>query len=152
MDYVASALAGAGRRQLTQVILKLVQLRGLRLDGLRRRGDTQTSVNQQGSTDQRTRKATVILRTQRLPRLLIALEDLTTNTCPTCVGRTTPAGLWARKLEPEGDKPGGHSRTDSELQCFAGKKGAYLSAIGNSEAVMSLASPRNGRGEHPWPR
>ena len=71
VDYVASALAGAWRRQVTQVVLKLVHVRGLRIDGLRRCGDTQTSVNQQGSTDQRTRKATVILRTQLLPRLLV---------------------------------------------------------------------------------
>jgi hypothetical protein len=44
-----------------------VQLLLLGPDGLCRRGDTQTPINQQGSTDHRTPESAVILRTQWTP-------------------------------------------------------------------------------------
>jgi hypothetical protein len=55
------------RFQVAHIFLELVQLRLLGGDGLRRRGDTQTPINQQGSTDHRTPESAVILRTQWIP-------------------------------------------------------------------------------------
>jgi len=52
------------RFQVAHSFLALVQLLLLGPDGLRRRGDTQTPINQQGSTDHRTPESAVILRTQ----------------------------------------------------------------------------------------
>jgi hypothetical protein len=44
-----------------------VQLLRLLVRGLRRRGDTQTPINQQGAADHRTPESAVILRTQWVP-------------------------------------------------------------------------------------
>ena len=55
------------RFQVAHTFLALAQLLPLGLDGLRRRGDTQTPINQQGSTDHRTPESAVILRTQWTP-------------------------------------------------------------------------------------
>ena len=52
------------RFQAAHIFLELAQCLLLGPDGLRRRGDTQTPINQQGSTDHRTPESAVILRTQ----------------------------------------------------------------------------------------
>jgi hypothetical protein len=55
------------RFHAAHIFLGWVQLLLLGGDGLRRRGDTQTPINQQGSTDHRTPESAVILRTQWTP-------------------------------------------------------------------------------------
>jgi hypothetical protein len=60
------------RFEATHIFLELVQLPLLGSDGLRRRGETQTPINQQGATDHRTPEAALILRTQWIPHCSLA--------------------------------------------------------------------------------